>query len=168
MELEDTDYPYFKCYYANDTVNDQYGCYYGELEDDVRTGAGYFMYHVFDTDDNQIYDEIYASFWEDDLPEGETVDYSIIRNSQNQPLLNVIIHGNLVHGIFNGDFSLEYGDGVVFYGTYDDGYVKVIMNPDPNGDPVNVFAMTEDKSSWLYYQDDQLDIRYTVNYGSMH
>ncbi|MBQ6221815.1 MAG: zinc-ribbon domain-containing protein [Solobacterium sp.] len=168
VELEDTGYPYFKCYYANDTVSDDYGCYYGELENDVRTGAGYFMYHVFDTEDNQIYDEIYGSFWEDDLPEGETVDYSIIRNSQNQPLLNVIIHGNLVHGIFDGDFSLEYGDGVVFYGTYDDGYVKVIMNPDPNGDPVNVFAMTEDKSSWLYYRDDQLDIRYTVNYGSTH
>ncbi|MBR6258807.1 MAG: zinc-ribbon domain-containing protein [Oscillospiraceae bacterium] len=122
--------------------------YYGDYVDGQRSGEGRWLYCGGSYLDTSVY---YAdTTWSNDLPNGSFEAHEYSKESLDAELQTVIIRGEVVDGLYNGEISREYvGKDMTLYGNYDNGTVEILADKDPNGNKTQVIAFSRDKKAWL-------------------
>ncbi|MBQ3404041.1 MAG: hypothetical protein IJG63_01315, partial [Oscillospiraceae bacterium] len=122
--------------------------YYGDYVDGQRTGEGMWLSCGGSVLDTSIY---YATVnWSNDLPNGTFEAFEFSKSGSDDEYQTVIIRGEVADGLYNGEISREYvGKDMILYGNYDNGFVEILADKDPNGNETQVVAFSRDKKAWL-------------------
>ena len=133
-----------------------YAFYFGEYSGDVREGHGEWYVYISQGLGNMTEYSMEGE-WSGDVPNGTAREhYKTIRSMSDN--LEWYVNSSVVNGLYNGTVTWDYtDDDYIFTGSFHNGIVDVIDTIDPNGNQSYVIAYNEDKSSWLYRQEDKLD-----------
>ena len=133
-----------------------YAFYFGEYSGDIRQGHGEWYAYISQGFGNST-DYSMEGEWIGDVPNGQAREhYKSIRYMSDN--VEWYVNSTVVNGLYNGTVTWDYtDDDDIFTGSFQNGIVDVIDTVDPNGNNSYVIAYNEDKSSWLYRQEDRLN-----------
>ena len=130
-------------------VNGLYYFYYGEYENDKRSGNGTWITVI-----NKLTDDSYRNYrcegeWANDLPNGSFTEYEATKHEGAEAVVNRTTSGTTDLGLYSGRISYKYDGTSEMFGTFQNGHPTVIMTQDPNGDHAFVIAISEDQRFWV-------------------
>ena len=139
--------------------------YIGDISSDaVQNGVGdtYYKKGVFK---DSVEYEFFSSEWKNGVPNGQFTEITFngepdVPSDENSSTVT----GTVKDGHYDGDLQNRRG-GKVFNMKFDNGKVIVLDTVDPNGEESNVVGYTEDKNTWIYWNDaSRLEGTYGLRY----
>lgn len=133
-----------------------YAFYIGEYDGNIRQGHGEWYAYISQGYGNMTEYGMEGE-WSGDVPNGQAREhYKSIRTMSDN--IEWYVNSTVVNGLYNGTVTWDYtDDDDIYTGSFQNGIVDVIDTVDPNGNNSYVIAYNEDKSAWLYRQEERLD-----------